>query len=193
MIFSSLLSASLAAPVANPASEMTKEKYDKLPTKLVFKDVKLDVVAYCAGLGWGWFGETYGYVFQKIKGTDKEGKLKFDHEDDRRDLIIAGVGTVQTMGGGPSFYQTKFNPNDQTLYSKASWEKFDSSLKSTSERYRYNIESSPNKKPVTLKDCNKDNSYNMDTGKWGYVTKFTVYYDTITLTKNDLNAPDPIE
>ena len=185
MIFSSLLSASLASPVANPASEMTKEKYDKLPTKQVFKDVKLDVVAYCAGY-YAMFGEDYGYAFQTIKGTDSEGKLKFDNDD----LIIAGVGTVQRVLG-PSVYRTRFNPNDQTLHSKASWEKLESSLESTSERYRYNIESSPNKKPVTLKECNKDNRKNK--GKWGYVTKFTVYYDTMTFTKNDPNVSDPIE
>jgi hypothetical protein len=185
MIFSSLLSASLAAPVANPASEMTKEKYDKLPTKLVFKDVTLNVVAYCAS-HYSVFGDIYDYEFQTIEGTDSEGKLKFD---DRGDLTIAGVGTLQRMG---YLWRTRFNRNDQTLYSPVTWEKFESSLEST-ERYRYKIESSPNKKPVTLKDCNKDNSKDYETGKWGYVTKFTAYYDTITFTKNDRNAPDPIE
>jgi hypothetical protein len=197
-----LLSASLAAPVPNPASEMTKEKYDKLPKKLVFKDVQLDMVAYCAGF-YTKLGEMYGFGFQTIKGKDSTGKLKFDNDDDHWDIIITGVGTVKRMGdiiitgvgsskrtsmatGGPSFYRTFFDYIDQKLHSKASWGNI-------SEKYRYNIESSPNINPVKLKECNKDNSYNRDTGKWGYVKQFTVNYEKMTFTKNDPNALDPIE
>jgi hypothetical protein len=187
MIFSSLLSASLAAPVPNPASEMTKEKYDKLPTEQVFKDVKLDVVAYCTET-YSHFSASkgaspdYKYAIASAKGKSGDGRLEFDVGGDNSHISIAGIGKLEFSSnryGAELTRENQFLPNIVAGFEKLGY------------GYWYNIETGPNKKPVTLKECNKDNSKNLDTGKWGYVTKFTAHYDSMVFTKNNPDTPEP--
>jgi hypothetical protein len=197
MIFSSLLSASLAAPSISP--EFTKSQmeelqkdlhsndsdraiYGGLPTKLVFNDVKLDVVAYCSKTYTTYKpSPEYKYAIASFKGKSGDERLEFDVGGDNSHISIAGIGKLEFSSnryGAELTRENQFLPNIVAGFEKLGY------------GYWYNIETGPNKKPVTLKECNKDNSRNLDTGKWGYVTKFTAHYDRMVFTKNNPDTPD---